>query len=823
MKYLEANLGPWVVKYRWWVIVATIVTVAAASSGMRFLSFNMDNRIFFSKDNPQLVALETLENTYVKTYNVVFIVAPRGGNIFDQRVLAAVEELTEASWQIPYSSRVDSITNYQHTWAEEDDLIVASLVENASALSDEALQEIKDIALSRPMLVNRLISPSGHVAGVNVNILLPGESQQEVPEVASFVRKLSSNIEQKYPGINLHLTGALMIDNGFGEITADDMSSLIPLMFLVLIVITGFALRSFSGTFATLLVILMSMLTGLGAAGWMGLQMNTASAIAPTIILTLAIADSVHILVAIFHKLHEGKSKAIAIAISIQENLHPVFLTSITTVIGFLTMNFSDAPPFRELGNIVAIGISAAFCYSVLFLPAMMAVLPVRNKSKAAPGCECECECCSCGGLANFVINNHRVLFWSSLAAILLLSAGISRIELNDDMIGYIGEEYQIRRASDFMEQELSGVDTIEFSLSAGESSGINNPEYLATIEAFAEWYRHQTKVVHVDVFTDIMKRLNQNMHGDDAAWYRIPERRDLAAQYLLLYEMSLPYGLDLNNQINVDKSASRMIVSIENTTTREQREIEQRGREWLKANAPEHMYTFGSGLTMMWAYLSQRNINSMLVASFGALILISIILIFALRSVKHGLISLAPNLAPAIMAFGLWGFFVGQVGLGLSVIVSMTLGIVVDDTVHFLSKYLHARRDKYMNAAAAVRHSFNTVGTAMWVTTVALVAGFLVLVFSGFKMNADMGLMSAITITLALALDFLFLPTLLIRIEAKKDRKASMRACRGRNCRMSVISRKLPLTSMLRVSILGTTRPLVSEIRAPVFSKWRH
>jgi predicted RND superfamily exporter protein len=356
------------------------------------------------------------------------------------------------------------------------------------------------------------------------------------------------------------------------------------------------------------------------------------------------------------------------------------------------------------------------------------------------------------------------------LAVILMFAAGALRIELNDDMIAYIGEKYQIRRASDFMEQELTGGDTIEFSLSSGDSGGINNPEYLATIDAFAEWYRQQPKVVHVDVFTDIMKRLNQNMHADDPAWYRIPERRDLAAQYLLLYEMSLPYGLDLNNQIDVDKSATRMIVAIEDTTTREQREIEQRGREWLGANAPDYMVTHGSGLTMMWAYLSQRNINSMLAASFGALVLISFILIFALRSLKHGLISLAPNLAPAIMAFGLWGLLVGQVGLGLSVIVSMTLGIVVDDTVHFLSKYLHARRELGMHAAAAVRHSFNTVGTAMWVTTVALVAGFLVLVFSGFKMNTEMGLVSAITISLALAMDFLFLPTLLIGMEARKE-----------------------------------------------------
>ena len=175
-----------------------------------------------------------------------------------------------------------------------------------------------------------------------------------------------------------------------------------------------------------------------------------------------------------------------------------------------------------------------------------------------------------------------------------MLAAGVLRIELNDDMIGYIGKEYEIRQASDFMEQELSGVDVIEFSLSSGESNGINSPEYLATIEAFAQWYRQQPKVVHVDVLTDIIKRLNRNMHGDDDTWYRIPERRDLAAQYLLLYEMSLPYGLDLNNQINVDKSASRMAVSIEDTTTREQREnraARPRMAQSQRARAHAHLW----------------------------------------------------------------------------------------------------------------------------------------------------------------------------------------------------------------------------------------
>jgi predicted RND superfamily exporter protein len=509
------------------------------------------------------------------------------------------------------------------------------------------------------------------------------------------------------------------------------------------------------------------MVTGLGLAGWLGITLTPASVNAPLIILALVVADSVHLLVTMFQQIRLGRTKHEAIAESLRVNLQPVFLTSITTVIGFLTMNFSDAPPFRDLGNIVAMGVTAAFVYSVLFLPSLMAVIPVRVKPKVG-----SVDCQSCNRLADFVIKQRNFVFWSTLAVIVVLTAGTLRIELNDNWIKYFDKSYAIRKATDFAEENLTGFHAIEYSLESGESGGVNNPEYLAILEKFANWYRQQPKVVNVNTIAETIKRLNKNMHADEESFYRIPEQRELVAQYLLLYEMSLPFGLDLNNQINVDKSATRMTVILNDTTTKELRSMDQKAREWLRANAPASMFTYGSGLSIIFAHISERNINSMLGASFGALGLISLILIAALRNFKLGVISLIPNVVPAIMAFGLWGILEGQVGLGLSVVAAMTLGIVVDDTVHFMSKYLRARREHDMNPSAAVRYSFNTVGTALWITTLALVAGFSVLAFSGYRMSSDMGLMTAITITLALALDFLFLPTLLIKVEEKTDEK---------------------------------------------------
>ena len=350
---------------------------------------------------------------------------------------------------------------------------------------------------------------------------------------------------------------------------------------------------------------------------------------------------------------------------------------------------------------------------------------------------------------------------------ILMLVSFLPRNELNDEFIKYFDETVDFRTDTEFATENITGIYTIEYSLSQGESGGINEPQFLQDVERFAQWFRQQPNVLHVNSLTDIMKRLNKNMHADDPDYYRLPDERELAAQYLLLYEMSLPYGLDLNNQIDISKSATRLTVSLESVSSNELLSIEARAQQWLHDNAP-YMKSNGASPSVMFAYIGQRNIRSMLTGTSVALVLISLILIFALRSLKIGLVSLVPNIAPAAMGFGLWGLLYGQVGLGLSVVMGLTLGIVVDDTVHFLSKYLRARREQGLNAEDAVRYAFHTVGIALLVTTLVLVAGFMVLTQSAFKLNSDMGLLTAITIALALAADFFFLPPLLMKVDKK-------------------------------------------------------
>jgi len=770
MQRIEIAYGRWVVQHRWWVLTISVIAVILSASGMKYLTLNNDTRVFFGKDNPQLQAFEALENTYSRIDGVLIVVAPNDGNVFTRKTLASIEELTTEAWQIPYSSRVNSITNFQHTRARGDDLVVEDLVRDAMTLTDEALDSIRAVGLTDPQLVNSVVSDRGHVAGISIKVQLPGASLTEVGEVAAFTRKMAADFSARHPDIQLHLAGSVMSDNAFGEAGMKDMSTLIPLMFMVLVVVVGIALRSYVGTLTTLLIVVIATATGMGLAGWLRIPLTAASTNAPTIILTLAVADCVHILATFFQQMRRGQSRNQAVAEAVRVNLQPIFLTSATTAIGFLAMNFSDAPPFRDLGNIVAMGVMSAFFYSVLLLPALLTVLPMRVRTSSSSGVNRSWD-----RMADFMIARRNLVFWGIVAVVLILGAGVLRIDLQDNWATYFDESFAFRRATDYAEQNLTGINAIEYSLASGEPQGISDPEYLTTVEAFADWYRSQPGVVHVSTVTDIMKRLNRSMHGDDEAYYRLPEQRELAAQYLLLYEMSLPFGFDLNDQIDVERSSTRLIATIRNPTTNQIREMDTRAREWLHANAPAHMFTYGSGMSVIWAHISQRNINSMLGASFAALVLISVLIILALRSVKLGLLSLVPNLAPAFVAFGLWGLIVGKVGLGLSVMAAMTLGIVVDDTVHFLSKYQRARREHDLDPNGAIRYSYRAVGSAMGITSSALVAGFMVLTFSGFKMNSDMGLLSAITITLALGLDLLLLPALLLKTEVARDEEITV------------------------------------------------
>ncbi|EJC6730661.1 MMPL family transporter [Vibrio parahaemolyticus] len=773
------GLGKIPTKYSLLVLLATIFLIIVATIGGKNLYFRGDYDIFFDGTNKQLLAFDEIQTTFAKTDNLAIVIAPEDGDIFTPQTLSLIQKITVDAWQVPYSSRVDSIANYQHTEAFDDDLLVEDLLYSEYELTPERISKVKSIALSEPVLKSALVSEKGDVTVVNITVQLPEmDKTAEVEEVVSSINAMIDRYQRAYPDVTFHKAGIIAMNHAFMTAAQYDSSTLVPTMLVVILVFLTIMLRSILSVIATLIVIIGSVVATMGISGWAGMFLSTATVNVPTLIMTLAVADCVHVIATMRQSMKNGFTKAQSIERSIALNFVPILITSVTTAIGFLMMNMSDSPVLRDFGNLSALGVMVACFLSVTLLPALLKLLPIHVKMETSQDQKHVMD-----RLGDFVVSQRRALLPLSVAVIVVCASLIPLNKVNDESVEYFGQRNEFRQAADFMEERISGMTNISIAIKTNESQGIAAPDFLNTIGEFSSWLRDQPETDHVATLADVYKRLNKNMHGDDEAYYLLPQERELAAQYLLLYEMSLPYGLDLNNQINVDKSSIKMVLTVANLGSVELVDLENRIYQWFAEHAPQYQVV-ASSPSLMFAHIGETNMASMLSTLPITLVLISALLIFALRSVRLGLISLMPNIAPAVIGFGLWALISGEINLGLSVVVTLTLGIVVDDAVHFLSKYQRARREG-QTAEQAVRYAFHTVGRALWITTVVLVAGFSVLAMSSFRLNADMGQLSAIVIFIALVVDFLFLPTLLMLF----DKKAYLQESPSDNARLKASS----------------------------------
>ncbi|MEL7309977.1 MAG: MMPL family transporter [Pseudomonadota bacterium] len=736
-----------------------LMLVIATGFGLTRLALETDDSIFFDLDNPNYVAELALQDQFGRTDNVLFVIAPNDRDVFAPRAVELLQKLTDEGWQVPYARRVDSLSNYQHTVATDDELVVGDLIPPIGGLNAEDLREIRAVALSEPELLYRWVSPEAHVAAINVMLNMPEQDQEAVPEIATYARELRAQYAAQYPDIDIYLLGSAIGDQTFDELSISDFFRFIPIVALIVVILLTIALRSLAATASIIVVVLLSIVATLGLAGYLGFRLNAATVAVPSIVMTLAVADSVHMLSVFLARFRGGGSAADAAYAALRTNLQPILLTTLTTGIGFLGLNYSEVPPFRDLGNLVAIGVVMALIFTLLTIPALTQRLPFKRSEPRSEA--------AMARLADWLLDKRKPLTIVSAAVALLLVSFVPRNTLEDDFIEYFSTDLPLRQAADFTIDNLTGPFVMSFAMDSGGANGITNPEFLATVESFMNWAREQPEVIYVSSFTETLKRLNQDMNGDRAEARVLPDRADLAAQYLLLYEMSLPFGLDLNNQISFDKSTLRVDVRIGGERTAGILDLEVRAQRWFEDNAP-HLATPGAGSDVSWANIGQRNINAMLTGSLLALGLITITLIVALRSWVFGLMSLLPNLLPAAIAFGIWGIVVGHINLAAAVVFSMTIGIVVDDTVYLLTKYLAARREQGLDPVPAMRYAITTVARALIVTSITLTAGFMVLATSDFNLNVTSGVMIAMVVSSAVIYDLVMLPAIVIWLDER-------------------------------------------------------
>lgn len=747
-------------------LLLCLLLVGFTASYARFLQPSLTYQDMLSPEFPPLVAYENIQNEYTRDDNIQVVIAPAEGDVFTRETITLIHSLTEKLWKTPFSTRVDSLTNFQNTTADGDDLIVAPLAENPLSLTVDKLANIRSIALSDPTLHRRLVSETGHVTAINVSLAFPNVNMNEKLDATAFVRDLVRAETAGYTAITTHIAGSVPFDETAMLVGQQDTGMFLMATFVIVLVFLGILLRNISTLIPSLFVILFSVTCGMAFAGFMGWKLTPMSSPIPLMILILAVADCVHIITSFLQNMRQGMVKVSAMQESLRINFGPIAATSITTAVGFLTMNFSSSDSLGHMGSQVAFGVMVAFFLSVTLLPASICLLPVKIGNIRPV--DASFSNAWYQQLVRFIDRSRTSILGVSLLLVAFLGYGASQNILNDKFYTYFSEETPFRQAIEFTDKHMGGTYNVSYNLHAMGPNKVSTPAFLQKIDSFANWLRTQEEVIQVYNIADTFKRLNKDMHGGEATSYTLPESAELAAQYLLLYELSLPYGLDLNDQINFDKSATRVQVTLKSLSTMEMLAFEKRAAYWLTTNLP-NTKTEGSSVQIMFSHMARLDVEGMFKGTFTALLLISGLLVFVFGSLRIGLISLIPNLLPTIAAFGIWGLFVGEVGLGLAMVSGLTMGVVVDDTIHFLSKYQRARTKKGLAVPAALEYAFAKAGVSILITSLVLFAGFIVMIFAQFRLNADLGLMTSIIIVLALVFDFILLPVLLLLFDKRE------------------------------------------------------
>jgi len=742
-----------------WGFGLLLVLLGAVASGLPGVRLAADSRAFFGTGNQEYDGVLQIDETYTLPTTVMIMVVPPDATTFDPATLQTLLELGEEAWQTPYTLRIDTALNAMHVYAEDDQIMVEPMLDELAPIDTAAATRFRDLALASDDLRNRLLSEAGDAYGIVIRVVLPDEGADAArQEVVAFTEALQARWQDRLPGWEVRVTGPLQANELLRKVALEDIFQIVPIAFGAVVVLLTVALGSFRPVAASLSVMVTSTIATFGFAGWLEYELTAGTTIGPLGVMVLVSASCVHITLAWMRAGEAGQSEPFRAALAV--NLAPVTVSHLSTAFGFLCLNFSPSPPLAEMGNIVAFGL-------VFGLGGVFVILPLflHNRRDTGAG-RLKIRAETMRSLASWIVRRRQLVLAGFAVTVVMAGIGISRIQFDDNVIRYFDDRYVLRQDSDAISDRLTGLEALQFSFRAPEGGSVFQPEFLRNIDRFAGWLAEQPEVMAVSAITDILKSVNQSMGRDEPAEYRIADTQESNAQLMLFYELSLPVGVDMNAQMDVDRTQTLVSATVHTESSAALRTLAARAEVWLSAEEPA-LNSRAAGIAIAFARISERN-NSQMILGFGvALVVVSGTLMLTLRSIGYGFISLVPNLMPAILAFGAWGLTLGDLNLGSTVVTTMTFGIVVDDTVHFLMHYLRQKRYG-LEVGLALEETFAVVGSSILLSSLALMLGFAIMATSGFAINQHIGLLTATVILFALLADLLLLPALLATMKGK-------------------------------------------------------
>ncbi len=747
-KYIE-----FLYKFRWFIAIGVPLLVLALASNLKHLEIDGSYRIWFGEKSKTLTDYDDFRRTFGNDDAIIISFRDEEG-IFNKKALQSIDNITQKLWRMKYIARVDSITNYQYVHAnpeEPDDVIVEDFIQDIAHHDKDYFQEREKIALADSLIVDGFISRDGKSTMITARLV---PKVNDVEDKSAEIMKLVEEIlapEKKLTGYHFYLNGGPALTKAFVDIGTSDASTFTPLVLLASMVLLFLLFRRVSGALIPLGVVVMTFMTVLAVQVLLGYKLNNFTANLPVFIVAIGIADAVHIYIIWLMYKREGQANKEAVLHSVQKNMLPVFLTSLTTAIGFATLTISKVIPVFTLGIATASGAVLAFVISLVWMPAVLLLLKKDVKKEIVEKTINQKPL----GYGAFIVRNNKKIIMITTLLFLALGAGLLQVKVDSNTIRYFDKSVDIRKSTEFIMENLTGPMAYEIVVDSGKKDGIKDPAFMKTVERFCKEYQeHFPDVRHMSSLVDTVKRFNKVLDNKE----EVPSEQNLIAQYLLLYSLSLPQGMEINDKMDIDERKLRITAQVNIVDTSKDLEQIHFVEAWWN-NTPYQASV--QGQTAMFAYMQSDVTDTLIYSLSMAIVLVSLVMLMIFKRPTLLWVFVLPNLLPVILVVGLMGWIGINIDIGVAIAGAIIIGVAVDDTIHFLVKYFDAR-ERGLNLEESFDEVLRYAGKAILFTTIILSISFSLFAFSTFTPNQNFGIVTASALVIAFIVDILLLPALL-------------------------------------------------------------
>lgn len=761
-----------VFKLRLLIILMVIVTFFVFGYWSQSVEMDSSAKIdsVLQEHDPYLLQYKDFEKIFGS--NNYIIVGLEAEDVFTNENLGFIQELSRKLKGLEGLKDIYSLsTLYDVRSNNQNDFVVEKFITEDSYSSKE-LSDMKDYFTNHPFLANRIVGKEGKATLLQVQMkdnLDETEQNMLVGQIKDVTTKI---INKRNVNIKPYYAGDAVVSTAIVQAQKKD-EFLYPLMLTALFFILLLVFRRFLGIVLPLSVVVITMTTILGLKSITNSRMSTIDPLLYALITSIAVGDSIHIVSAWYNKhfdsIKDKKEKMLTI---MKELFVPCLLTTITTAVGFGSIAISQIPQIKQFGIFAAIGVIFAFLLTVLGIPVVFITFGRVKKEnnvekKEASSLKIKFKNLQVYMAARIAMINTK--YAKSILIIFLVVATLSiceitKIKTGTNMYSFLKDDNPVNESLYFIEDNISGISDIEILVSGDITGLFKEPEVLKKVESLQNYVEGLDGITVSNSYLSLIKLINQAMHNGDSQYYTIPSSRKLISQYLLLYEMSEDTSY-LNRWVN--DSFDKLRINFKTANSANLKDLEEKINTFFKEKGFENMSIGITGSAVLLNRTDNLFISSQINSLLLAIIVISIIMMYLFKSLKLGMFSLIVNLMPILCGLGMLGFFNIKLDMGTAMIAPIAIGIAVDDTIHFLTQF--KRNISESNLATIFRRVYRIILKPIVFTSVVLAVGFGSNAVSSFKPNAYFGIISALTLLIAMFCDLFLLPSLIVVFKGNK------------------------------------------------------